>query len=480
MRDNRGQMRTPLRRSAALAGFLSFVLPGLGQLWAGARRRGLLLLVPALVLVAVVAGAWIIDRTLLARAVLTPNVLLGLVALNLVVLGYRLWAVVDAYRLSRHRSGPREGSSRAIRASSVGVLIVLLVVTSLPHGWATVVGLSAHQTLTMVFSPGGPRGGVFVDASPSPRPSPTATPGDGRTDPPGTPTPPPTPTPTPPPDWATDGRLNVLLVGSDAGPGRWSLRADAIILVSVEIETGRVAAFSIPRYTTRVPLPEPAASAFECRCLKEPINALYVFANDYPDLFPAGGEHRGFWALQAAIEELAGVQVDGMAVVDLNGFVALVDAIGGVTVDVPRPVFDPAYPDPNGRRAVPVRFGVGEQRMDGWHALAYARTRHQDGDVRRMQRQQHVIQALQRELSCNPLGNLPAVLEVARDTVWTNLPLEDVPDMLRIDPGPVESHALFDVHGPALTPEDIERVRAAVRDAFAGPPPPPSEKPDCG
>jgi LCP family protein required for cell wall assembly len=269
------------------------------------------------------------------------------------------------------------------------------------------------------------------------------------------------------------------MIGSDAGPGRWSMRADAIILASIDIATGRVAAFSVPRYTTNVPLPEPAASAFPCRCLAEPINALYVFANQNPNLFP-GDDNRGLVALSGAIEALMGVHVDGMAMVDLNGFVGLVDAIGGITVDVPAPVYDPEYPDPNGVDMGPVAFDAGLQRMDGWHALAYARTRHQDGDVARMQRQQHVVKALQHELGCDLLGQLPAVLDIARDILWTNLRLEDVPDMvLQIDPGPVESHVLFDIHNPALTADDVARIQAEVASAFDGAPPPPAPEVEC-
>jgi LCP family protein required for cell wall assembly len=225
-----------------------------------------------------------------------------------------------------------------------------------------------------------------------------------------------------------------------------------------------------------VPLPSPAADVFECRCLEEPINALYVFANQNPDIFP-GGEIRGFIALIGAVQELAGVQLDGIAVADMNGFVDLVDAVGGITVDVPAPVYDSAYPDLDGVTEVELSFEPGAQRMDGWHALAYARTRQQDGDVSRMERQQHVIQGLQRELSCDLLGKLPAVLDVARDALWTNLPLADVPDMLRIDPGPIESHTLYDIHNPVMTPDEVTRFQAEVEAAFDGPPPP-DDRPD--
>jgi polyisoprenyl-teichoic acid--peptidoglycan teichoic acid transferase len=453
-------------------------MPGLGHLSAGAVRRGLLVAAPVLLLLAVGLGVWLFDRSLLVRLALTPTALLAFVGLSLLIAVYRLWATVDAWFIGARRQPPAGGAWQAI---SLLALALVLGATLLMHGWVAYLGWSAHQTLTAVFSPSGPQGALpSLTASPTPMPTADATDPTVPASPAETPspTPVPTPTPTPVPNWAADGRLNVLLIGSDAGPGRWSMRADAIILVSVEIESGRVAAFSIPRYTTQVPLPEPAASAYDCRCLPEPINALYVEANARPDVYP-GGDLRGFVALMGAIEQLTGVKLDGMAVADLNGFVRLVDAIGGITVDVPSPVHDPAYPDPDGVTEVEIFFPAGEQRMDGWQALAYARTRHQDGDVARNQRQQHVLKALQRELSCDLLGNLPAILEVARDAVWTNLPLEDVPDMLRLDPGPVETHSLWDIHNPVVTADEVTRVHAEVAGAFDGPAPPAEPELDC-
>lgn len=464
-------------RSAALASVLSFVLPGLGHAAAGAARRGLVVAVPILAVLAAGLTVWLVDRSILARLALTPQTLLALVGLSVVIALYRVWATVDAWRTGRSHERGRSASWDAV---SFAVLGVVLVATLVMHGWVAYVGWSAHQTLTAVFSPSGPQGAIPTESA---EPSPTETPSapdapTGTAEPTPTADPTPSPTPTPVPNWAADGRLNVLLIGSDAGPGRWSMRADAIILVTIEIETGRVAAFSIPRYTSNVPLPEPAASAYECRCAPDYINALYVVAQQNPEIYP-GGELRGFVALMGAVEELAGVDLDGMAVADLNGFVRLVDAVGGIAVDVPAEVYDPAYPDPNGIDEVEVYFAPGVQRMDGWHALAYARTRHQDGDVARNQRQQHVLKALQREIGCDVLGNLPAILDVARESLWTNLPLEDVPDMLTIDPGPVETHALWDVHDPVITAAEVERVQAEVAGAFDGPAPPDEPEPDC-
>jgi anionic cell wall polymer biosynthesis LytR-Cps2A-Psr (LCP) family protein len=176
-------------------------------------------------------------------------------------------------------------------------------------------------------------------------------------------------------------------------------------------------------------------------------------------------------ALSGSMERLFGVRIDGTVVADLNGFVKLVDAIGGITVNVPSPVYDDRYRPPDGGKLVTISFKAGKQHMDGWHALAYARTRHQDGDLNRMKRQQIVIQSLGRELKCDVLGDLPALLEVARDSLWTNLPLDSVPEMLQIDPGPVESHLLFDVYNPVMTSNDWARVASAVAHTFDGPPP---------
>ncbi|HEX2766765.1 MAG TPA: LCP family protein [Candidatus Limnocylindria bacterium] len=475
-------------RSPVLGALLSFVVPGLGQLVAGRWRRGLAIAAPVLAVVAFVAGIALVDRNVIVRAVLfRPEgstilpVLLGLIGLSLALLVYRLWAIVDAYLGNRRLApaGPAPAGERAgiAAAGSAVALVAILAVTIGMHGWVAWVGWNGHEAITSIFDPAGPNGGnvgALPSIEPTATPEPSPTPSDGPTaSPTAVPTPTLTPEPTPQPVWAADGRLNVLLIGSDAGPGRWSMRADALILVSVDIESGRVAAFSLPRYTKNVPLPEPAASAFACRCLSEDyINALYVYANQHPDLFPGENEiDRGLTALTGAFEALFDTTIDGMAVADLNGFVQLIDAMGGITIDVPYEIYDAQYPPPDGSPLVELYFAPGVQQMDGWHALAFARTRHQDGDVARMQRQQIVIQALGRELRCDLLGNLPAVLDVAADALWTNLPLESVPDMLSIDPGPVESHVLFDTHNVQLTEADIARLRADLAGAFDGPPP---------
>ena len=188
------------------------------------------------------------------------------VGLILAFMVYRLWAIIDAYRTGRDLSGIRPRTTAARVATATVVLLLLG-----RHG-----GDARLRRLRRLHRPrdaggglrsgrAGRRGDAPADSHSNADPDAGSQPvdrlyADGRAHPDADTG----PDPTPPPAWAADGRLNVLLIGSDAGPGRFSQRADAIILASVDIETGRVAAFSLPRYTYNVPLPEPAASSFEC------------------------------------------------------------------------------------------------------------------------------------------------------------------------------------------------------------------------
>ena len=158
-----------IRHSAVLAAALSFVWPGLGQGWAGARRRALLFAVPMMLLAA--GGVLVLIVQGRARAfglLLQPSVLLALLALNVVVLAYRLLAIVDAYRVATSAlAAPPARGQTAIAAVLLGVV---LGGTLLMHGWLGLVGFKTYDTVAAVFH----------TAEPTPTPSPTATPAAGR------------------------------------------------------------------------------------------------------------------------------------------------------------------------------------------------------------------------------------------------------------------------------------------------------------
>lgn len=411
-----------------------------------------------------VAGALLLVVQGKGRALgilLQPNVLIALLALNVAVLVYRLVAIVDAYRAAVRRWPPPPERGQA--AIAVVLLGAVVGGTLLMHGWIGVVGFKTYDTFAAISHP-------FSTATPVPTASmlPGQTPG---------PTPVPTPVPTPQPAWGDDGRLDLLLIGADAGPGRWSLRTDTMILLSVEVATGRAALFGIPRNLVNVPLPDGPNKAFACGCFPDLLNGLFVYAMAHPEFFPGVDEERGYRAVQEAIAKLTGLQIDGQVVVTLQGFVHLVDALGGLNMTTPTSIYDAKYPDPMSTHDVKLFIPAGQHHFDGWHALAYARSRHQDNDYNRMNRQQEVLRALRAELNpCTLIPRIPDLLDIARASLWTNIPVSQLPDIFeigaRVQPGSIASYQFWppDIH-ESLDIESINRVRLMVRTAFFGPAP---------
>jgi LCP family protein required for cell wall assembly len=462
--------------SPTTAAALSLVFPGLGQLAAGSTRRAVLMAAPAVLLLAIALGAYLGDPVGVATLVIRPEVLGAIIGVNVAFGLYHLVAISDAFRISRRA---RRAAGRHAGRRSVAVLAGLLVLAVGVHGAIGWAGLRVNEAAGAIFLGEGliPSLGATPPPSPSPWPEPTAKPGPSATP---RPAPTPTPEPTEPPAaWARDGRLNLLLIGADAGPGRWGLRTDAMILLSVDIESGRAALFGFPRNLKNVPLAPEAARAYPNGRFPELLNALYVRAGQYPNAFP-GGENRGFRAIIGAIQELSGVPVDGMVGVSLYGFIRLVDALGGVWIDAPRSVYDSHYPLPNGGGNVRLFIPAGCQHMDGKRALAYARSRHGSSDYGRMERQQAVLLALRQQV--DPLATLlrfSELMDVAQDTFFTTLSREDITDLARlakrISTSDVEAHFFFPPDYPEwVTDEALERIRSEVRGAFDAPPQKPS------
>lgn len=461
------------RLSPAGAAGLSFVLPGLGQFALGARRRGLVFAVPAVLglvaAIVVVAQGW--DS--LVDLLLRREVLLALIGLNLVALAYHAASVADAYRLG-WRSQPRAGRPRLL---SVVLLFAILATTIGVHGWLGVVGYNAYETAGSVFVPQ-PSGAEWIPSASFATPSPSPTPSQAASTATASPTAAPTPRPSKAetPAWARDGRLNLLLIGSDAGPDRWSLRTDTMIVLSVDVAKQRAALFGIPRNLIGVPLAPEDAAAFPGGRFPDLLNALYVYAMGHPAQFP-GGDARGFRALSGAIQELIGVPLDGMVVVNLAGFVQLVDALGGLWINVPAPLVDRGYPLEDGSGYISVDIQPGCQQLNGRMALAYARSRHQDSDYGRMGRQQLVLLALRQELEpMTLLPRIPRLLQVARDNLWMTIDRADVAGLMRLADR-VGVHRMTTVlFVPPRYPEyldsaEIAHIRSVVRGVFTHPAP---------
>ncbi len=375
---------------------------------------------------------------------------------------YHLFAIGDAFWVARRR-GPKPAST----GRSVGFLVVALVAALGLHGVIGSVGLEAFGTVSTVFVP--PSSG-YVIPPPSFGPE-TPLPG-GLLD---------EATPTPGPAWSADGRLNLLLIGGDSGPGRYLLRTDTMILLSVDIASGRAAMFGIPRNLLNAPLPPESAAAFKGGKFPGLLNALWVYAYQHPNDFPDGGclpvnsdacgATRGFRAITGAIQQLTGVPLDGAVVVNLNGFVDLVNAIGGLWIRTAH-VYDAAYPLENGSGDVTINITAGCHHLSGHLALAYARSRHQDSDYGRMSRQQQVLVALLHGV--DPLALLPKVsdlLEIAKDNVTLAIPAADIGGLAalasRVDPDSIDRIEFAPpTYREFLTNKEITRIQNVVRAVF--------------
>lgn len=515
-------------RSPALAAALSLIFPGLGQIYAGAIRRGVLWAVPtlALVLAAIIVLAG--GQNALLNLVSTDEKVLALVALNIAFFFYHVAAMFDAYGIAQ-----RERRVAGFAASGAGgvALVVLVALALLIHAVPTNYALSVNDFLNR-FLTGRP--GVITSPSFSheppgtfetdpPEESPSGTPGEtptpGQT-PSGGPTGQPTPTPggpTPPPTsfppintpWGD--RVNVLLIGSDAGPGRTGGRTDTMILLSVEINTGKAALFGFPRNMTNVPLPEDRdGNPVNGRFWTDPhppgngnpnlslLANLWQYAYDNPGQFytpqescPADapnreqclGDARAFRATTGAIQNLAGVQIHGVIAVNLNAFRDLVDAVGGVWVDVPSAIYDDKYPTEDGVSPRIIDIWPGCQWFDGIYALAYARSRHADSDYQRMKRQQLVIGSVRRQL--DPLALLPRtdeLLNIASTNMWTTLSRQDILLLAQVA-ARVDANRMYNVRiAPSryptnLSADEIRSIRSRIQNIFGEPQPEPSPRP---
>ncbi|MCS6835705.1 MAG: LCP family protein [Anaerolineae bacterium] len=180
--------------------------------------------------------------------------------------------------------------------------------------------------------------------------------------------------------------FTLLIAGLDARPGEGvQARTDAVLLVNVRPRRAEVAVLSIPR---DVFLRAPNYGL-------QRVNTINLLG----ELESAG---RGMPLLKEAIEASLELRIDRTLRLDFQGFVALIDALGGVEVDVPRLLVDRAFPTIDYGTKV-VSFEPGPQTLSGEQALIYARMRNVDDDYGRAARQQQVVRGLAARLA-NPLN----------------------------------------------------------------------------
>ncbi len=189
-----------------------------------------------------------------------------------------------------------------------------------------------------------------------------------------------------------DNKMNILLLGIGGAGHDGSLLTDSIIFASVDLKEKRVGLVSIPRDTAW----KRADGTYE------KINSVHAWEEQ---------DHPGEGAIRTAkkFAEAFDTHIDHVVRIDFRGFVAFMDALGGIDINVERGFSDTEYPAEDDLFQT-VTFKKGQQHMDGATALIYVRSRHgnnsEGGDFARAHRQQLVLQAVRdRLMSLNTLGD---------------------------------------------------------------------------
>lgn len=485
--------RNLLKRSPLRAALLTAAFPGLGHLARGDRRRASLFAAPALAIIGATLVLLLLGGTTQLLIILvTPGALFLLGVLNLLLAAWRLSALAHLLR-----------GARLPRRERVLVAAATLLLVVAPHLTLGRSLIAFDELLNETFADTSPTPSASLDptasgaGSPSPDASPAASPGSSVERGSGTGTLPSLTVTTPwarPGEipWGDDGKFDLLLLGSDAGADRWSRRMDVMLLVEVDVATGRVAMFGFPRNMMRVPLPPGAArNASPCGCFQKLLNEVYTDATFYyPQLWPGEGNISGIAAVRATISELAQRPIDAVLVADLWGVIKVVDAMGGIDMNVTESIYDKNYPDPV-LGSIQLRIDSGQQHLNGRLALAYARSRHQDSDYGRMRRQQALLLAIRDQLGAATILNAPALAAAAKGYVWTDLPRSSLPNLVDLFSRAATAQVRLYRFAPSAYPAylnaaTIAKIRGVIANAFPAVPSPlpspadsPSMSPDA-
>lgn len=409
------------RRALSLMA-MTLVAPGSAQLVAGNRRIGLVafrIWLGLLALGAVLLVAVLLDHGLAIDMAFNTSLLLLLkVALSLGAIG---WAAlfVDAWRIGQPLS---YGLGQRRMAVGVNGLLCFGVAGTLLFG-AHLVGVQRDFTLA-----------VFSNGKASA---------------------------------AHDGRYNVLLMGGDSGAGRWGLRPDSMTVASIDAETGRTVLIGLPRNMADFPFKKGSVmdKQFPKGFDADYLNGVSTWAQDHTDLFP-GSSNPGTDATIMAIEGITGLDINYWAMVNLQGFKDLVDAVGGVTLTVRQPI-------PVGGLGSDVTGYIdpGTRKLDGFETLWYSRAREGSDDYSRMARQKCVMNAMLEQISpTSAVQHFQKIAKASAAMISTNIPASEVDTFASLAlKAKGQKTATVSLVPPLIVTAhpDIAKIQTMVADAIA-------------
>jgi LCP family protein required for cell wall assembly len=370
---------------------LSFLWPGLGQgLIAGQRRAAALFAVPAVLAVLLLAyglarGPFVFAAQLFADR----NIGLTAVVILMLLGVLRVTAVVHAFL----GGAPREGRKRFDRAVLVGLVAVIVAshigssyfLLAYSNAGAQMFGDSANNSLINPAMPG-------MSLAPGQTPGSLPTPVSG-------------------------GRVTILLTGISAGENLY----DSIMVVSYDPKANSVQMISMPRDSAYFPLYFGGVYSAKINSLPRYVSTGVIRSPDSPYL-----------TLVKEIGYLVGIPINYYAAMDVDGFVQMIDMVGGIDVVNPNPIADGTYDWLDG-----IHYGfylsAGPHHLDGKNALAYVRSRHTVGDYDwgRASRQQEVlVDLLHKMAQPSQILNLPKLISTLGSSVTTDFPGNKVADFV--------------------------------------------------
>lgn len=201
-------------------------------------------------------------------------------------------------------------------------------------------------------------------------------------------------------------KINIMVMGVDER-GDDVGRSDTLFVLTIDTKTKEVAMLSIPR-DTRIKIPGKSW---------DKINHAYAF-----------GGHK---LTQQAVEGLLGIKIDHHIMIDIAGFKKIIDAIGGVTIDVEKRMYYTDPYDDDGGLVIDLRPGV--QHMDGRTAIQYVRYRDEEGDIGRVERQQKFLKAVMNEVATpSVLTKIPGIIKEVSSVVKSDMSASEMLSLAKI------------------------------------------------
>lgn len=448
-------------RASLLWTVLGTLIPGLGLWHAGRRKPGGILMALFFFGLLNLVAAYFLARRQVKAVLLTPT---GLYTVcGVLALGALVWVVTIGYTHLALRPRRPSNAQRAAGAVLVGLLSFAIAA---PMAWGSHLSYVTASFMGTVFH-------SQQDTKSQTRPTIDVNQGD---------------------PWKNKPRLNVLILGGDSGKGRdpsLGARTDTVILASIDTRTGDTVLVSIPRNTARMPFPANTPmykrwpeGFYDGENADNPeyfLNAMYdnVPAELGRD-FLGPTSNVGADVLKLSVGEATGLKVDYYALINLDGFVQLIDALGGVTVNVNTRVAMGGNSDLN---IPPTRWlePGPNQHLNGQDALWFARGRYGADDFQRMDRQRCVINAVIRQADpATLLTRYEGIAAAGKKIILTDVPSEILPGLLDLaltvkGRGSIRSIVFkHGVDGWSSPHPDFDSMRARIAAAIAASPPAPT------